>query len=398
MKRIGLILILTTVTVWQVPGEVFRYRAYEGQQYRVLSEVNQEVLLDDQLVNSSFQLNKIQVAVEALDDRGANFSLEYQNSVQSNHAQGVYEYDRSYSAEFYRDVLGYMEVPEEYYVPTVQDVPVFPQRDVQPGETWSAPGREVHDLRSGFNLDRPFRFTMPVSYRYQGKAALDGVEYDLILIDYRIYYPTGLPRIPSTNPQLVTGSSSQELYWDNRMGMPVFYREDYELTLVLADGSRATFRGDAQARVIQSTPLDRAEARRSIEDQARELGLEDVGVRDVEDGISIVMENIQFSADSARLAETEALKLEKIARILQSFPDRDILVTGHTALAGTEAGRLELSQARARAVGQFLLDLGARKQDQMMYQGLGAADPLGDNRTEEGRRMNRRVEITILEN
>jgi outer membrane protein OmpA-like peptidoglycan-associated protein len=118
----------------------------------------------------------------------------------------------------------------------------------------------------------------------------------------------------------------------------------------------------------------------------------------VEEGIAISLENVQFQPESAELTAPERLKLAKIAELLRRYPDRDILVEGHTALAGTEAGRAQLSRDRAAAVADSLIAGGARTPERVVVRGSGAEQPLGDNNTEEGRRRNRRVEITILEN
>ena len=98
------------------------------------------------------------------------------------------------------------------------------------------------------------------------------------------------------------------------------------------------------------------------------------------------------------LVDEELEKIRKIAEILKKTAGRDILVTGHTALAGTEEGRQKLSVERAGAVADYLLKLGAKEEKEIMIQGKGASEPVADNSTEEGMRRNRRVEITILEN
>ena len=79
---------------------------------------------------------------------------------------------------------------------------------------------------------------------------------------------------------------------------------------------------------------------------------------------------------------------------------RDIAIAGHTARAAgyTEEDYAKLSLQRAQAAASFLLSLGARSAEHMTARGMGAGAPIGDNSTEEGRRKNRRVEITILEN
>ena len=97
-------------------------------------------------------------------------------------------------------------------------------------------------------------------------------------------------------------------------------------------------------------------------------------------------------------AGSEKDKLDRIGAILKRYSDRDILVTGHTALAGSPGGRQTLSEDRAAAVGSYLISAGVRSKERMVYRGFGAEVPVADNATEEGRRKNRRVEITILEN
>ena len=87
-----------------------------------------------------------------------------------------------------------------------------------------------------------------------------------------------------------------------------------------------------------------------------------------------------------------------IGEILADYPENDLLVSGHTALAGTEGGRQRLSVERARAVGEYLLAGGVRAADRVLYRGYGASRPIADNDVPSGRARNRRVEITVLDN
>ncbi|NCN04543.1 MAG: OmpA family protein [Spirochaetales bacterium] len=397
-------------------AQLFEYRYQPGERYRIVSQVQQEVYEDDFLLSQSNQLNRIQIFVESVEPLDPTLAaprpwavpngptrafhrLTYQNSVEAQTTTAVHQFDREYTADFWRDTQGFFDISQEYFVPTVQNVPVFPPYPLEIGQTWSAPGVEVHDLRGGFfNLSQPFRFPMPVTYRYLGREWWEGKEYDLLEIEYQIYHPTGLPRFPATNPRLITGFSSQRMYWDSLKGRPAYYEEVYELVLVLSEGTLFTFRGTANARTVDSQPLNRSETVRALEDEIEQRQIEDVGVRVTDEGISLILEDIRFQPDSAELLPQELQKLDQIARILEAYPYRDILVTGHTALAGTVQGRQLLSEERAKSVGQFLLDSGVRDRDQVMFRGLGANEPLGSNATEEGRRLNRRVEIIILDN
>ena len=72
------------------------------------------------------------------------------------------------------------------------------------------------------------------------------------------------------------------------------------------------------------------------------------------------------------------------------------MISGHTALAGTAGARLNLSQERARAVAQYLIQLDVKDEYHIFTQGFGAERPVASNDTIEGMARNRRVEITIL--
>jgi len=131
--------------------------------------------------------------------------------------------------------------------------------------------------------------------------------------------------------------------------------------------------------------------------QIKAMGIANTDVRITEEGITISISNIQFLANSSELPEKEKGEIAEIARILMSIPGRKILVTGHTALAGTEQERLRTSQERAQAVADYLVFLGARKANEIVVRGYGSERPIADNNTPEGMALNRRVEITLLE-
>jgi outer membrane protein OmpA-like peptidoglycan-associated protein len=116
------------------------------------------------------------------------------------------------------------------------------------------------------------------------------------------------------------------------------------------------------------------------------------------EGVMITLYNIQFAADSAELVESEKAKLGEVANILKNIPARRIMVTGHTADTGNRRGELAVSRARAWAVADYLVELGARTHGEVAVSGYGASRPVADNATPEGRSANRRVEIIILGN
>ncbi len=123
---------------------------------------------------------------------------------------------------------------------------------------------------------------------------------------------------------------------------------------------------------------------------------QNIEMTNVPEGIKLTINDLRFVADSDQLLPEENIRLGKIAEILQTIPDRFILIEGHTAAVGNPNGEMELSVRRAKKITD---ELGARgiAPDRFIYRGWGGTKPIGDNNTDEGRRLNRRVEITIME-
>ena len=70
-------------------------------------------------------------------------------------------------------------------------------------------------------------------------------------------------------------------------------------------------------------------------------------------------------------------------------------ITGHTDSVGSDAYNQKLSERRANAVANYLIDAGVPSSIIVGVQGLGESQPVADNKTREGRAENRRVEILI---
>jgi OOP family OmpA-OmpF porin len=84
--------------------------------------------------------------------------------------------------------------------------------------------------------------------------------------------------------------------------------------------------------------------------------------------------------------------LDTVAQVLRDFPDIAIEVQGHTDSRGNDAFNLRLSQQRADAVRQYLINQGIAS-SRLTARGYGETMPIESNATTEGRAMNRRVEF-----
>jgi outer membrane protein OmpA-like peptidoglycan-associated protein len=121
----------------------------------------------------------------------------------------------------------------------------------------------------------------------------------------------------------------------------------------------------------------------------------DLFLAPVEVGQIIRLNNIFFDFGKAILRPESFPELDRTVSFLRQNPAVHIEISGHTDLVGAEEDNLRLSSARAKAVMDYLIEKGVDASS-MTSVGYGESRPVGDNNTEEGRQMNRRVQFEIL--
>ncbi|MDD7725689.1 MAG: OmpA family protein, partial [Bacteroidales bacterium] len=113
-------------------------------------------------------------------------------------------------------------------------------------------------------------------------------------------------------------------------------------------------------------------------------------------GANLRLNNILFDTNQAFLRPESYAELDRVVRLMEENPDLNILIQAHTDNVGNNASNKRLSDRRAASAMQYLLENGVA-QSRMSSIGFGATKPIADNGTEEGRQLNRRVELLITE-
>jgi len=109
----------------------------------------------------------------------------------------------------------------------------------------------------------------------------------------------------------------------------------------------------------------------------------------VKEKVSIELK-VEFEFDSTVIKETHKDDIRKLAEFLKTYPETNAVIEGHTCNIGTEKYNLKLSLGRAESVRQRLAEYGIDS-SRLEIIGLGETVPGADNKTEEGRKKNRRV-------
>jgi outer membrane protein OmpA-like peptidoglycan-associated protein len=103
---------------------------------------------------------------------------------------------------------------------------------------------------------------------------------------------------------------------------------------------------------------------------------------------------IQFERASAELNEKSFSTLDELSKALKSCPNGVIEIEGHTDIEGERDRNQRLSEKRAQAVLQYLVDAGVGA-DRLVAVGYGPDKPIAPNDTAENRAKNRRIELTV---
>lgn len=109
----------------------------------------------------------------------------------------------------------------------------------------------------------------------------------------------------------------------------------------------------------------------------------------------INLKGVTFEFNKTRLRPDAQTILAWATSVLKKYPDMKVEVAGHTDSVGSDDYNQKLSEGRAQAVMQYFVDNGVPA-DQLSAKGYGEAQPVADNNTAEGRELNRRVELRIL--
>jgi len=121
----------------------------------------------------------------------------------------------------------------------------------------------------------------------------------------------------------------------------------------------------------------------------------DISLDDIKVNSTVVLRNIFFDYGKATLKDNSKLELSRILSLLEQYPEMKLEISGHTDNVSSYKFNLKLSQKRAQAVADYLISMGIDK-NKLITEGYAYKKPIADNKTEEGRTKNRRVEFKIL--
>ncbi|MBW8308010.1 MAG: OmpA family protein [Thiobacillus sp.] len=160
---------------------------------------------------------------------------------------------------------------------------------------------------------------------------------------------------------------------------------------------------EQQALIAQQTAEQKAAALEAARAQAerdqaviaqQEQQLKELNAKQTARGMVITLGDVLFSVNKAELSSGGVRNVQKLADFLNQYPQRKVLIEGHTDSTGSLSINQPLSERRADAVRTALVGMGISG-DRIQTRGYADAHPVASNNTAAGRQLNRRVEIIL---
>jgi outer membrane protein OmpA-like peptidoglycan-associated protein len=120
-----------------------------------------------------------------------------------------------------------------------------------------------------------------------------------------------------------------------------------------------------------------------------------IALQPIEVNASIILKNVFFDVNKFDLKPESQVEMDKLVQLLRENPSLKIEISGHTDNVGKPADNLTLSNNRAKSVVTYLLSKNIPAA-RLVAKGYGETKPIADNKTEEGRALNRRTEMKVI--
>ena len=337
--------------------------------------------------------------------------------------------------------------------PSFRSFPTFTSRKIQKGDIWEAKAmRAVDPLSKGIITKMPIY----VRYTYTEDDNYNGEPVYLISAEWATRYNMGGTTTyvdwgGDKELNYAQGSHKATIIVSKTTGAALVIRDTVDETFVYKDGNKYQYKGtislfteyppaidrsrliaalkkmdlldDEEAEKLLQRPVAKDDAiasdakktsgksssakntvakteklKKQIEEHQTKSAkvTAPISVDNTEAGIRLTIQNLQFKADSAELLPGEEKRLDQIAEILRLAEGAQFLIEGHTASTGYEAGEMKLSKERADSIAAALSSRGIGS-ERFICKGSGDKKPIASNDTAEGKALNRRVEITILD-
>ncbi|AGA65463.1 OmpA family outer membrane protein [Brachyspira pilosicoli P43/6/78] len=398
MSKIKFILILTififNISYTQTISHKFFWNLKVGERIESVKTADVEYYENGLLKKTYKERNIVDLTVIAIAPKGGYRVSGVFKIFRLYDGNSVFHLEEEYSSDFIIHTNGKFEVPYNYFMPNVRHIPTFPYKEISLTHSWNSEAMEIVKVNNAPNL----AMALSADYLFANIETNENND-PLAVIQYHIMtdkdlLQAGLSR--NGYPERIYGFNYGTFLWDMNKNIPVSQTERYQI--LFGYGKNLSYLSlQYKMNIISTykiystiTEEENELNRKKLEDNLND----DVVVDTVPEGLVIRLGEILFDTDSYTLKEDAKDTVDNIINaIKQTYPDREIIVEGHTDNTGEANYNQALSEKRAKTVADYILP--KLEHDKLSYRGFGDKEPIASNDNPDGRQKNRRVDIII---
>lgn len=398
MSKIKFILILTififNISYTQTISHKFFWNLKVGERIESVKTADVEYYENGLLKKTYKERNIVDLTVIAIAPKGGYRVSGVFKIFRLYDGNSVFHLEEEYSSYFIIHTNGKFEVPYNYFMPNVRHIPTFPDKEISLTHSWNSEAMEIVKVNNAPNL----AMALSADYLF-ANIEINENNDPLAVIQYHIMtdkdlLQAGLSR--NGYPERIYGFNYGTFLWDMNKNIPVSQTERYQI--LFGYGKNLSYLSlQYKMNIISTykiystiTEEENEINRKKLEDNLND----DVVVDTVPEGLVIRLGEILFDTDSYTLKEDAKDTVDNIINaIKQTYPDREIIVEGHTDNTGEANYNQALSEKRAKTVADYILP--KLEHDKLSYRGFGDKEPIASNDNPDGRQKNRRVDIII---
>ncbi|MDA3899865.1 MAG: OmpA family protein [Spirochaetes bacterium] len=390
MKRLFLLLLFFSFSLFAAPVTL-QWKLNEGDRIEVLKTAEVQSFINAK-TNAVYSERNI-IDLTCKKDNGNLFNVNGTFAVFTKiKNESVFKRTDISSSSFWIQNNGVFKVSKEFLMPNLRHIPSFPTKPVNVGDKWNMEGEIIID-----SLSIPFSITMPVHYTLNKIEDEKSVKIAYIEYSYLINQDIKPGTVPEDFPVQIKGRDTGIIKWDITHNRPLDFFNKYHVVFIFNHDRMVTtyewkMNVDTKHTVYPYiTPKEKTVKKEELD---KEIDNENITVEENEKGLVIRMGEVLFAFDSADLKPETQKTLSDILNLIKAkYPDREIIVEGHTDNTGNPHYNQSLSEKRASNVASVIIN--GVDHDKVSYIGHGEKFPIEKNNTAEGRKKNRRVDIII---
>ncbi len=396
MKNI-LLLLLSCNILFSITTHNFYWNLSQGQRIESVKTADVEYYENGIRKKVYQERNIVDLTVIGITSKGGYRVYGVFKIFRKENRDSVFNLIEEYTTDFIIHTNGKYEVPSHYFMPNVRHIPTFLGSEVKVSDTWNSESLEIIKVNNAPNIV----MSLLVNYSFVG-VVTNSLGVSNAIIQYTTITDKDLVQAGLTKqtsyPERIYGFNYGTLLWDMEKNIPTAQEEKYQI--LFGYGKSLAYSSLQYKMNILSSykiydNISKEEEEKNKVLLANELSSENnITIETVDEGIVLRLGEILFDTDSYQLKSDSKDTIDTIIESIKKiYPDRELIIKGHTDNTGSSEYNQKLSQSRAKTVADYILP--QLNHDKVSYIGLGDKEPIDSNSTSLGRQRNRRVDIII---